>query len=163
MYDGLKLIGGGLLALLSSYIGLLVKRRYLSREKFYARLCDFIGYTRRELTSKMTSIPEICLAFAGENKDDFSVALRGFATGLRSGKSTSFSPSHLKDDEAREVSVFLEGLGKSSLSEQIAYLDDRGVAFKQKLSSCADESKRLGGMYFKLFVLLGVALMVVTA
>lgn len=163
MYDGLKIIGGGLLALISSYIGLLVKRRYISREKFYARLCDFIDYARRELTSKMTSIPEICFAFAGENKDDFSVALRNYATGLRSGKAISFSPSHLKDDETREISAFFDGLGKSSLSEQIAYLDDKSGAFKQKLSSCADESKRLGGTYFKLFVLLGVALMVVTA
>lgn len=163
MYDVLKLVGGGLLALICTYVGLLVKRRYVSREKFYGNLCDFIAYARSELTSKMTAVPEICLSFAIENTDDLSTMLREHAEGLRRGKTGASRPSYLKDDELQELNSFLSGLGKSSLNEQVAYMDERGEVFKKKRSVCADESKRLGGMYFKLLVLLGIALMIITA
>lgn len=163
MYDGLKLIGGGLLALVSSYIGLLVKRRYAEREKCYVRLCDFIAYARGELTSKMTTVPEICLAFAGENRDEVSDILRNFATGLRQGRKNEIRSTRLKEDEIKEISAFLNGLGVSSLGEQIAYIDAHSKTFQSKCETCKSDSKRLGNMYFKLFVLLGVALMVVTA
>lgn len=163
MYEILKLIGGGLLALVCAYIGLLVKRRYRDKANFYGKVCDFINYARRELSIKMTSIPETCLGYAGENKDEFSAVLRDFASGVRTGKRKASRASLLKENEINEIDDFLDGLGKSSLTEQIVYLDSWEKKFADERGRKEDESKRLGGMYFKLLVLLGVALMIVTA
>ena len=69
--------------------------------------------------------------------------------------------AHLKKDEKQELLAFLSELGKSPTGEQISLAEKCGESFRARLIKAQELEKKKGNMYFKLFVLLGVALMVI--
>ena len=69
--------------------------------------------------------------------------------------------AHLKKEEKSEVLTFLNGLGKTPTKEQISFVEKGEEIFKARLKNAEENEKKKGNMFFKLFVLLGVALMVI--
>jgi len=168
MSDVLRLIAGGLLALICCYIGLLVKRRYRDRVAFYKSACEYVRTMSSELSLNKTAIPDIASKFVLDRKGEFESVLTQCMTLLKDGKNLGYAIEHvnipkLKSAEKKEVLSFICGNGKSALGDQLSYVAYHKDLFEQKLKKCEEENKKLGGMYFKLFVLLGIALMLILA
>ncbi len=168
MSDILRLIAGGLLALISCYIGLLVKRRYKSREAFYTRSVAFIKYLKSEMTLKKTPIPDVVDNFTSGQKGDFDRMLKECIDEIKAGNDyqtiyDKVGISALKAEEKKEIVSFLCALGKSTLDDQLSLINAYNLTFEQRRDKCAKDSKQLGSMYFKLCVLLGLAIILILA
>ncbi len=168
MSDILRLIAGGLLALICCYIGLLIKRRYRDRVIFYTSACEYARVMSRELTLNKTPIPEIAKKFAIGRSGEFEKALAQCTALSCEGKSLEYALEHvniakLKADEKKEIVSFLCGGGKSALNDQLSFVAYHKDVFEQKHKKCEQDSKKLGGMYFKLCVLLGIAILLILA
>lgn len=163
MIEALRIIGGGLIALVSSYIGLLIKRRYKSRETFYKSALEYAMFLESELKLTKSAIPTVADKFCASHDGDFKGVLSKFAESYRGKGKAECSLQYLKKPERQEIDGFLGGEGKSTLQEQLSVIAYYKNKFGDKCKACEDESKRLGGMYFKLFVLLGVVIMLILA
>ena len=168
MIDILKLIAGGLLALICCYIGLLIKRRYRDRVTFYKSACEYVRTMSSELTLNKTPIPDIAKKFTTGRDGEFERVLTECTSLTRDGKGFEYALEKvngpkLKANEKKEIVAFLCGSGKSALNDQMAFVTYHKDVFEQKLKKCEDDSKKLGGMYFKLFVLLGIAILLILA
>ncbi|MCM1306719.1 MAG: hypothetical protein NC037_05755 [Bacteroides sp.] len=168
MSDILRLIAGGLLALICCYIGLLIKRRYRDRVIFYKSACEYVREMSSELTLNKTPIPDIAKKFAAGRSGEFENVLTECTAITRDGKGFEYALENvkiakLKANEKKEIIAFLCGSGKNALSDQMAFVTYHKDVFEQKLKKCEDDSKKLGGMYFKLCVLLGIAILLILA
>lgn len=168
MADILRLIAGGLLALCSCYIGLVIKRRYAAREKFYKSLCEFLTVAASELSFRKTPIPEIASKFLYGRKGEFEKTLEEYLRLAKEGADydrmlKTLEPQYIKLEEKKELITFLSTLGKTALDDQLSNVARAQKSFSAKSETLAKESKKLGGMYFKLFVLLGLAIIVILA
>lgn len=167
--DFARLIAGGLLALICCYGGLLVKRHYAEREKLYRDAEAFAARLKSEISSRKTPLPDIISEFCEGRKGEFAKCLAAFGRKLRAGvpqdraAREEAEETRLRKEEKRQLSDFLSALGKTALREQIAEITRAAEEFAAKRAVCAEESRRLGGMYFKLAVLVGIALIVMLA
>lgn len=162
MNDILRMVGGGLLALICCYIGLLIKRRYKSREGFYDRAVAFCKVLSSEISLAKATIPDIVDGFATTNCE-FDKLLKENIALLKNSDALRVKTSILRQDESREMTTFFSSLGKSAYKEQLSIINEYKKRFEDKLNICAKESKQLGSMYFKLSVLLGLALILIIA
>ena len=95
--------------------------------------------------------------------------LTRFCAGLSVGtEQTSAATSategaKLRAEEKKQLEGFLSSLGRTPLADQTESAEHMRGEFAAKRAKCAEESKRLGGMYFKLAVLTGIALLVMLA
>ncbi len=168
MSDILRLIAGGLLALICCYAGLLIKRRYRDRALFYKSACEYAQTMTSELTLNKTPIPVIAQKFGQGRKGDFERVLSECVELAKEGKpldeiSQKVSVPRLKAEEKKEILSFLCGSGKSALNDQLSQVAHYREKFEQRRKKCEDDSKKLGGMFFKLCVLLGIAIMLILA
>lgn len=164
--DFLRLIAGGILALVSSYIGLLVKNGYKENTRLFKDLVDFADGFKRELSFEKTSVIDFCTTFKEGKKSKISDLLDQYIADLqKEGKFSRdvehWTLAHLKKEEKSEVLTFLNGLGKTPTKEQISFVEKGEEIFKARLKNAEENEKKKGNMFFKLFVLLGVALMVI--
>ncbi len=161
----LRLIAGGLLALICCYIGVLIKRRYLSRAAFFKDALLFSRQLKGELSFKKTPIPDIVDSFCEGKSGEICAALNECVKRLKSGQKdmTGIKISVLKGEEQKEFLAYLAELGGSELSGQLALAGRLEAYALAKAEKCEDESKRLGGMYFRLCVLLGLAIILILA
>lgn len=168
MSDILRLIAGGLLALVCSYIGVLVKKRYKQRLAFFKSATDFTGVTSTELSMRKTPVPEIIRKFLQGRKGDFESALSSWQASAkrRDSYDKKFEKTLvplLKTSEKKELLDFFDGLGKTMLAEQMAHVAYYEKRFEQCVAKCEEENKKLGDTYFKLCVLLGLAILLILA
>ncbi len=167
--DILRLIAGGLLAMICCYGGVLIRRHYAEREKFYTDAEAFAAYLASELGFRKTPLPTLISSFAEGRKGGFSAVLTRFCAGLSVGtEQTSAATSatevaKLRAEEKKQLEGFLSSLGRTPLADQSESAEHMRGEFAAKRAKCAEESKRLGGMYFKLAVLTGIALLVMLA
>lgn len=165
----LRLVAGGLLALICCYGGVLIKRYYADREKFYAEAEAFAAYLSSELGFRKTPLPTLICKFSEERKGAFSGVLKRFGAALSLGvaqdkaATDAADGAKLRAEEKKQLKEFLSALGKTALSDQLEGAGRAQSEFAAKKAKCAEESKRLGGMYFKLAVLIGIALIVLLA
>jgi len=167
MPDVIRLIAGGLLALICCWAGVMVKRHYKERESFYLAAKEFAGHLGSDLGFKKTPLPASIESFLTGKKGGFHKLLNDYLISLRSGKAKldfdAKGTVKLKEGEKKELNDFFLDLGKTSLADQLANIKRAEEEFEKKRSKCKEESVRLGGMYFKLLVLLGIALIVILA
>lgn len=169
MADILRLIAGGLLGLLCCYGGVLIKRYYADREKFYRDAETFAAELASELGFRKTPLPAVISSFTEGRKGAFCKMLSGFGVKLGLGvpqdkaAAEEAENAHLKKEEKKQMRDFLASLGKTSLGDQLETVKRAQKEFTEKRAKCAEETKRLGGMYFKLAVLMGIALIVILA
>jgi len=167
MSSVLRLIAGGLLALICCYIGVLIKKRYKSRAQFYKSAGEYAEFMRSELTLAKTPIPEISQKFLAGRSGDFEKTLSECSGLCRQGKGAEAFDNVgipiLKAAEKKEVIAFLGESGKNSLEDELRFVNYHLENFQKKQKKCEEESKKMGGMYFKLLVLLGIAIMLILA
>lgn len=69
MSEILRLVAGGLLALIACYIGVLIKRRYAKRVTFFKSACEFSSCLATELSLKKNAYAKDSLkVFAGKGR-----------------------------------------------------------------------------------------------
>lgn len=166
MNDVLRLIAGGLLALISCYGGVLIKKKYKERETFFSRAEAFASVLSTEIGLHKTPIPDVVSKFATSQKEKFDVFLVSSLQQMREGAGVQeliekCDVSILKKDEKNEICTFLSSLGKTALDDQMTIAKAYEKIFDDKKKKCANESKQFGNMYFKLSVLLGLALILI--
>ena len=167
--DILRLVAGGLLALICCYGGVLIRRHYIEREKFFADAEAFAAYLTSELGFRKTPLNAAIAGFAEGRKGAFAGVLQRFSAALALGgmqddaAASAAESAKLKPDEKKKLREFLSALGTTPLSDQLAAAGRWKEDFGARRAKCAEESRRLGGMYFKLAVLLGIALIVMLA
>ncbi len=154
----LRLIAGGLIALVAAYVGVLVKKRYKWREKFYREARDYFAFFEKELTFKKTPLPEINKKYATTGGQEFLKYMSQIGD-----TSKRYEPLFLKKEERATIDEAVAGLGKSAYKEQVEYVKHWQSEFDEKANKCSQENKKYGGMYFKLCVLLGIALLILLA
>ena len=163
--DFLRLIAGGILALVSSYIGLLVKKGYKENTAIYKGLKEFCDQFKTELTYEKTAVIDFCGKFSKGQRDVTDLINEYTASLQKEGQFQrdveKWELAHLKREEKQEIVTFFNGLGKSPTKEQLAFVEKYGELFNSRLANAIEQEKKRGNMYFKLFVLLGVALMVI--
>jgi stage III sporulation protein AB len=164
--DFLRLIAGGILALVSSYIGVIVKNGYRENTKLIKDLVLFCEEFKRELSYQKTSVIDFCNKFKEGKKSKISDLIEEYVKQLESVGQFSmdidkWNLAHLKNSEKQEVLAFLNGLGKSPTEEQISFVERNCALFKDRQKQAEENEKKKGNMFFKLFVLLGVAIMVI--
>ncbi len=168
MSEILRLVAGGVLGLICCYIGLLAKRYFADREKFFSSLCEFLRYMKGELTFKKTPLLAVVDNFLTGRKGDFEKVLKGYFDGTKTQKAVQQGAQKrgaypLKAQEEKMVLDCLSSLGKSALGDEQASLERYIEQFEKQKEECAKRSKTQGGMYFKLFALLGIVIMVLLA
>lgn len=159
----LRLVAGGLLALISCYIGLLIKRKYTSRVTFYKSACAFCYLLEDELSMRKTPMPEIASKFLSGRKGAFEDVLTDWGRVKSVDLTNNDKCRLLKNEEAKDMSTFLNMLGKTDLKDQLAHVEHYKRTFEKKTAECEEQSKKLGSMYFKLCVLLGLAIILILA
>ena len=85
MADILRLIAGGLLGLLCCYGGVLIKRYYADREKFYRDAEQFTAELISEIGFKKTPLPVVIAQFAEGKSGKFCKTLSAFGNKLGAG------------------------------------------------------------------------------
>ena len=159
-----RLIAGGLLALICCYIGLLIKRRYSARVKFFKSATDFCRMLQDELSMRKTPMPEICAKFLDGRKGQFEDYLSEWCEKAKTHEDVDKDKCRLlKNDETKDLTTFLCNLGKTDLKDQLSHVSHYEKCFEKKTDECEEQNKKTGSMYFKLCVLLGLAVILILA
>lgn len=167
--DIARLIAGGILGLISCYIGLLVKRHYAARERFYRDAEAFAAFLGSEVGLHKTPLPELIDNFAEGRKGEFAERMRAFGSRLAGGAGReraaheTAEETGLRREEKKEFAAFLRSLGGAEFRTQLEEAARAEKMFAEKRAVTAEQSVRLGGMWFKLAVLVGIALIVLLA
>ena len=149
-----------------SYIGVLVKNGYKENTKLYKDLVQFCDNFKQELSYQKTALIDFCVGFSKEKKSKIADLLDEYVNELKkegvfSKNVDDWNIAHLKRGEKQDLLTFLGGLGKTPTNEQISFVEKSAEMFKSRLRNAEEEEKKKGNMFFKLFVLLGIALMVI--
>lgn len=166
MKDVLRLIAGGLLALVACYVGVLIKKRYKTRVEFFKSACNFTQTLSTELSMKKTPMPDVAQKFLQGREGEFEKTVENWMSYIKRGEQITFEKMQiplLKNEEKKQIVEFFSSLGKTDLQDQLAHVAYYQNLFLQKSKICEEESKKLGNMYFKLCVLLGIAIMLILA
>jgi len=157
--DILRLVAGGLIAIACTYIGLVIKRRYKARAEFFCEAKEYFVFFERELVYNKTPVPKINDEFSRDRSGEFVK----FLLQSRSGETEKREPYFLKKEETNRLKTALSGLGKSGYEEQQKYVARWKSEMTELSDKAAADNKKYGGMYFKLCVLLGIAVVILLA
>ncbi len=163
----LSVLGGALLMVASSLTGLSIKRIFKVRYLYFSDAVEFLNLYKREISSLKTPLSDVINTFVGVTKGAFSDALKKFISLQSAGYknvdevlSTIKNPL-IKAKDNLDVATFLYAVGKSNLENEITNTARFLDVFEEKKRKCATELNKKGEMYYKLFVILGVTLMLI--
>ncbi len=165
MAEILRVVAGGVLGLVCCYVGLLLKRYYADRERFFSSFCEFLSYMKGEMSFKKTPLLVVVDNFLQGRNGDFEKVLKQYFDDVKAQKKVEENEQKrgtypLKAQEKKVVLNCLSSLGKNTLQDEQASLEGYIRQFESVRDDCAKKSKTQGGMYFKLFALLGLVIMV---
>ena len=115
----LRIVAGGLVAIVCAYVGVLIKRRYKLREQFFADVADYLAFFEKELTFCKTPVPEVNAKFLKRGCGEFRNYLSAFCANQADDKKGF---TFLKKDERLMLGDALLGLDKSDYREQQSYV-----------------------------------------
>lgn len=161
-----RLVAGGILALVSAYLGYMVKSTFKEKVNFYKDMTALCDSFKRELSFSKPTLTAFLTGHIKDKKGKSADLVCEYLTALKEkGKFEKdldkWDFAHLKRDEKQELLFFFNGLGTTALKEQLSHLDKCEMTFKSRQAQKEDELKKKGNMYFKLFVLFGIALLVI--
>lgn len=160
----LTLIAGAMLCVGCSYLGAAVKHIYKIRRDFYKDFLQLLALLKSEISYLKTPLKTIIENFIEGRKGLIVEVLQSYINFLDGGQRTAvgfIKSVYVKKDEMKIITVFLEAIGKNDIKQELALIGATEEKVKQLLSKAEDDYIKLGGMYFKLLVLGGVALMLI--
>lgn len=163
----LNLLSGVLLLTACAYFGLQVKRVYRIRHEVFWGLYEFTTALKSEISHIKTPIEDFAQMFLNGNKGAASMLLGKYLSGLPSGYLSAeevllkIKSPYLSRADGAVISEFLFQLGRNGLEGELKHLERYGSEFQRRRDKAFECLKKEGDMYYKLCVLLGVALMVI--
>ena len=140
----------GILAFFSaSLVGMWLKKRAITKWKFYRAYSEYLLFAEEKISSERMPRAEIDAAFQADSKEFLS---------LLKGEDPSIS---LKDEEILSVKEYLASIGKSDAEAQLASLRGKCAEIKKLLDRDGEKWRKDASLYFKLSVLVGVALFII--
>lgn len=164
-----RTIAGALLCIGCVLCAVAVRKRYLLKRDFAAEICCFIASAKSDVRFLKTPLMEIIRTYkTAENvkreaAKNFGALLEKVSECKSSGKPVVLECELLKPEENKELCRFFEGFGKSDGTATVDSLERFGEYFAEVQRRRTEESKRLGDMYFKLLIILGLALLIIVA
>ncbi len=146
---------------LSAYFGLLYKKRYKQRALFYAEMYDFAIYLTEQIAYSKTPLPVIFKSFAAGKESIFRCLINDYCAELIENAPKEYAIKHLGQGETREVIEFLRGLGKTDAENQLRNLSEQKQRIGTKKEITASEEIKRGKLYFKIAVIIGIALLII--
>jgi stage III sporulation protein AB len=164
----LSIIIAGALFAACLYGGAAVRAYYKSRSVYFASLHDFASVFIDEISYLKTPVPKVIAAFSPDKKTELTAHLQKYKDALEADVIVSeeriakmLSTIHLKKSEKTKIAAFLYNLGKSDASSQVASIKHHLTAFAKQKEKTAEDFRVLGNLYYKLAILLGIALMII--
>ena len=135
----------------AALVGLWLKKRLVKRADFYRAYYDYLTFALEKISYERTPIDDIVRDFHSESAE-FTDMLRGDA-----------ASAPLSDDKKLAVKGYLDSIGTTDAETQIASLRAKIAEVKKVLDEDAVKWRKDGTVYFKLCVLIGVALFIILA
>lgn len=146
---------------LSAYFGVHYKKRCSLRAAFYSDLYDFAIFLSEQIAYSKTPLPTIFRDFALGKTGAFSELINAYSIELAGGTPEEYKLKFLNEAEKNEALVFFRGLGKADAERELAKLGENKQRIKSKKEITESEVKSKGKLYFKLAVIIGIALMII--
>lgn len=146
---------------LSAYFGLYQKKRCTLRAAFYSELYDFAIFLSEQIAYSKTPLPAIFQNFALGKTGAFRELLDVYSGELAGKVPEEYKLKFLNEAEKNETLVFFRGLGKQDAERELAKLGESKQRIKTKKEITEAEVKSKGKLYFKLAVIIGIALMII--
>lgn len=150
-----------------AYIGLAIRRYYISRKIFYEELLGFIDAFVNNITYLKSPLPKVINDYAGEKKSDFCKVIREFGAiishGEFIGSGKTVKIGVIGSKETNDINAFLAELGKYDSSTQLNNLGSWRSRFDIAYKTAVTKANTYGALAFKLGVLLGILAMIIVA
>lgn len=162
-----KLIAGALLFTASAAFGVGIKKLFRERLKTFEEFRAFTDYAEREIKCMKTPVNELAATFAKGSKGVCRASLEKYSDGLKFGYKSAEEvlektrSVYLSKGDNLLIASFLYGLGRNDFDAEIANIERYKSVFEEKKRVYELELKKNGDMYYKLFVLLGITVMLV--
>lgn len=157
----LNFVIGIALFALSSFFGLNYKKKCKERAKFYKELYEFNLHLSEQISYAKTPLPQIIISFAMLKDSLFAGLLKDFGKELNMGAQGDYAIKYIGENEKEEVLRFLRGLGKTDADNQLISLAEDKQWIKARKDSAENEEITKGKLYYKLAVILGIALLII--
>lgn len=150
-----------------SYIGIGIKRIYKIRYETYSIFRRFAEVLKTEIKFLKTPLIDVIKTFCLNKKGLGYELLLKYSDGLLFGYNSisevtqSLKSIYLTNDDVLEISTFLFALGKSDYESELINLERYLQKFLCLEAQAELALAKKGGMYYKLGVLTGVALMII--
>ena len=133
----------------ASFVGIWLKKRALKKLAFYHAYYDFLLFASEKIGYERMVYDEIVRSFHSDSHE--------FAE-ILSGGDPSFG---LPEAESHSVKEYLSGIGKTDADTQLSSLRAKAAEIKSLLDRDGTKWKKDASLYFKLAVLIGVALFII--
>lgn len=146
-----------------SYLGVAVKRVYRTRVEFYGDVLTFLSLAASEIGYLKTPILKLLERFTPKNRhtaEIFEKIVSALSDNCRE-RILTIKSLYVKRVELNELSNYFMHAGKSELKEELNLIKALEEKVKSYHKQAIEDSKRLGDLYFKLLVLLGVTLLLI--
>ena len=147
-------------------VGIHISRYYKRRKVFYTDLCDFIDSTKLSISYSQSKLGEIVGKVKNSYNLDFKLFLSSFQKYL-SGKITldefkmSEELNFLSVSERFEVIDLFSVLGNMAKEEEMERLEKSSKKYEQIKEKVILDNKKFSGLYLKLFIVLGIAFVII--
>ncbi|NCA67507.1 MAG: hypothetical protein EOM87_05530 [Clostridia bacterium] len=152
---------GIMLFAVSTYFGLYYRRRCRLRAQLYAELYEFSLYLTEQISYSKTPLPLIFSTFSLGKNTEFAALLLEYSKEFEQKEPTEYALKHINDREKSEILSFFRGLGKTDVDNQIKKLSEQKQWIKNKKEITQTEETTKGKLYFKLAVIIGIALLII--
>lgn len=162
----LRVLAGGLLCVGAAAGGVLIRRHYNDKAALAGEIAAFISALKNKIKFLKTPLLDATSEFISQKegkKSRFCDILKSFKEAKASGKPFQPDTGLLSAEDKTELENFFASIGKSNVEITVENLKYFESYFLNSFEKRKEEAKRLGGMYFKLMTLLGIALMIIVA
>lgn len=141
-------------------IGVYLKTKMSKKEKLLCAFANFCESTKSQISFLQTNLNTLIENEKQSRKGEFSDLLDSYLKKLKSGEQIK-KPKLLTDNEWEIMSNIFNKLGKSDVKNQEALLENSRLAIAPMVESAKEKNKKDGTMWLKLFICLGVAIVIV--
>lgn len=162
----IRLICGGIIAISVAYIGLGIKKYYLSREKYFEKIIDLIEALSANISYLKKPIPVVVAEFTANGKGELMRELNEYNTYLSNADYTriaNIKTPLLKTVERQAVIDMLSVIGRADSKTELDMLNGYKAKFKAMHDTSIKQRVTTGALAFKLSVLLGVVVLILLA
>lgn len=132
----------------AAVFGLWIKKRFVRRAAFYEDYYDYLLFASEKISYERMPLDELNARYCKRRSGDFSVYLR------------EHDVAFLREDEKIEVKSYLDTIGTTDADTQVASLSAKCAELKRFTENECAKYRKDGALYFKLAVLVGVAVFI---